>query len=234
MRARVGIPLCLDAGGRWREGREYLYADWGYAAAVAEARGTPLHLPIQNETAALLDTIDGLLIPGGDDLPPPGRGETDGLCLVSAAQLEFDRQLLAGALERGLPLLGICYGLQLLAHALGGALLYDLQRERPEGGPHALGEHELHPLEVVAGTHLARIVGPGATRVNSLHHQGVADPGPELRVAARADDGLIEALEHPERKFCLGVQWHPEKLGTSHRHALFSAFIAACSDHRDG
>jgi len=232
MRPLIGIPLCLDDRGRWRRSREYLYIDSAYARAVADAGGAVVHTPIQVEPEALAGRIDGLLVPGGDDLPPPdaARYADVGFDLAPEAQVEFDRCLLRAALERGIPVLCICYGMQLLAFELGGSLHYHVPRDVPRAEPHHLPEVEgRHALCVQPGTRLAHLLGAAPGPVNSHHHQAVADPGGRLRVAARAGDGLIEAIElDAAAQFCLGVQWHPEKMQGTHRDALFSAFVAAC------
>src|SRR5215470_3984441 len=123
----VGIPLCVDAQGRWKRGRTYHYVDAAYARAVERAGGAAVYLPVQADPADLIQRVDALLVPGGDDLlpprpyPPQVRFEP-----VPEVQLAFDRGLVGAALARGLPLLGICYGMQLLALALGGELHYDI------------------------------------------------------------------------------------------------------------
>jgi putative glutamine amidotransferase len=99
----------------------------------------------------------------------------------------------------------------------------------PSARPHKATAGDLeHRLRVETGTRLAGLLGPDVDRVNSRHHQAVADPGPALRVSARADDGVIEALERPDAPFCVGVQWHPERMDAPHRRALFGGFVAAC------
>jgi len=228
MRPRIGMPLCLDIASRWRPGHRYHYIHEAYPRALAEAGGTPLYLPLQAKISDALDTLDGLLIPGGDDLPPeePIPGAT--LSLVPPEQLAFDRALLHGARARRLPEFGICYGMQLMALEAGGTLIHHLPSGRPGGEAHQLPEREgRHGLLVSAGSHLARIIGEQPEPVNSLHQQGVADAGPELAVAGRAPDGLIEAIEGPQG-FYLGVQWHPERLPGPQSSRLFSAFVEAC------
>jgi putative glutamine amidotransferase len=226
----IGISLCFDDRGRWKANRDYHYIDSGYASAVEAAGGTPIYLPIQRDPRSLLQRLDGLLIPGGDDLAPPydypPGVEFD---LVPEQQLEFDRCLLAEAIERHLPVLSICYGMQLLAAVRGGALLYDIGTDVPGADPHRLPEAEgRHALQIEAGTRLYEVLGANPPPVNSLHHQGVGSPGAGMRVSARAADGLIEAIEAEDLRFCVGVQWHPEKLAGVHRDRLFGAFIAAC------
>lgn len=231
MRPLIGIPPCLDERGRWRPGREYQYLDAAYARAVADAGGVPVYLPLHADVEQLLPRIDGLLLPGGGDLPPeiPYPAPV-GFDPVPPPQLAFDRQLLGSALAGDLPVLAICYGMQLLALHCGARLYYDLATDLPEAKPHRLPEpHGRHGLRVEAGTRLALALGDAEPVVNSLHHQGVAEAAAPLRVSARADDGLIEAIEHVQQRFCVGVQWHPEKLQGPHRERLFGAFVAACA-----
>jgi len=226
----IGIPPSLDDRGRWKSARDYHYIDAAYTRAVEEAGGTPIYLPPQHDPSPVTEKLDGLLIPGGDDLPPPtpypAQVEFE---LIPEAQRDFDQRLLDRALERQLPVLAICYGMQLLASTLEGALYYDLPTDFPDAQPHQLPESDgRHGLRIEAGSRLFETLGAEPPPVNSLHHQGVKSVGPGVRVSARADDGLIEAIEVEGQPFCIGVQWHPEKLSGLHRQALFGAFIAAC------
>jgi putative glutamine amidotransferase len=230
MRPLIGIPLSLDDRGRWKSARDYHYIDAAYTRAVEEAGGTAIYLPLQDDPSPAVQKLDGLLIPGGDDLPPPTPyPEQVKFDLAPEAQRVFDQRLLAHALERQLPVLAICYGMQLLAAALEGELYYDLATDFPEAHTHQLPESEgRHGLCVEPGSRLFEALGATPPPVNSLHHQGVRSAGPGVKVSARSDDGLIEAIEREGEAFCVGVQWHPEKLSGLHRQALFSAFIAAC------
>jgi putative glutamine amidotransferase len=229
MRPLIGIPPSLDDDGRWRPGRSYHYVDDAYARAVSETGASPVYLPIQPDAELLLERLDGLLLPGGDDLPPERPlAESVDLQLVPDAQRDFDTRLLEAARARALPVLAICYGMQLLTLACGGRLHHHLPSERPGGGCHRLPERDgRHAIALDPESRLAKALGDAPSAVNSLHHQGVADPG-RLAVSARADDGLIEALEDPAARFCLGVQWHPEKMEGPHRRRLFAAFANAC------
>ncbi len=230
MRPSIGIPLDLDAHGRWKPGRTYQYLDAAYARALDEAGAVPLLLPLQDDPGALLDRLDGLLIPGGDDFLPP-RPYPPGVRFepVPEAQLAFDRALLVAAWQARLPLLGLCYGMQMLVLERGGSLHYDLATDVPEAGEHLLREPDArHAVRLEPSSRLAGIFGMERMPVNSRHHQAVAAPGDGLRVCARAEDGVVEAVEGQGGAFVLGVQWHPESLDTAHRRALFGAFVAAC------
>ncbi|MBK7952470.1 MAG: gamma-glutamyl-gamma-aminobutyrate hydrolase family protein [Deltaproteobacteria bacterium] len=245
-RPRIGIPLSLDDRGRWRAERTYHYIDQSYADAIDRAGGVALHLPIQSDVASLVASIDGLLLPGGDDFPSetPLAPEIEALLdLVPTAQVAFDRMLFEAARERGLPVLGICYGMQLMAITAGGKLDAHLPSQRPDAGPHKLAPDARHPVAIVPGSRLAAIAGADSMPVNSLHHQGVRAPGRGQRIAARSADGVIEAIESDaassaagasagatasgESPFLLGVQWHPEKQRDAFSERLFAAFIDA-------
>jgi putative glutamine amidotransferase len=229
MRPLIGVSMCLDDRGRYHARRETQHIDRAYARAIEESGGVPVLLPIQGAPASLLASIDGLVLPGGGDFVPqtpyPENVRFDPL---PHALERFDRALLAGVRELEIPFLGICYGMQLLVLERGGRLHHDLATDVPEAGDHRLPEPEgRHPLSVLPGTRLSEVLAPTTQLVNSRHHQAVADPGPELRVCARAEDGVIEAVEDASAAFCLGVQWHPEGLDGPHRKALFGALVAA-------
>ena len=233
MRPVIGITQCLDVQGRWKPGRDYGYGDLATPRAVEAAGGLPLLLPIQANCEDLLDRIDALLLPGGDDFPPPVPYPADVNFEVTAPeQLDFDRKLLEGALARDLPFLGICYGMQQLAVQLGGTLHYHLPVDVPEAQPHSLvGPNARHPLTVEPHSLLATLLGDSDAAVNSLHHQAVAEPGTELSVSARCPDGIIEAVEASTRRFCIGVQWHPERMQDGASSRLFETFVAAAAAH---
>jgi len=235
MRPLIGIPQCLDDRGRWKPQRSYLYIDSAYSRAVEEAGGIPLHLPVQRDADELIARVDGLLIPGGDDFPPPHE-YPEGVRFepVPQAQLAFDRSLADAALQRSTPILGICYGMQLLALQCGASLHYHLPTDLPDATAHQLPEspessrpESCHTILVGPGTRLSRLIGEGEQRVNSRHHQALASPGEGMMVSARAPDGVIEAIEAEDERFCVGVQWHPETLAIDARGPLFRALVEA-------
>jgi putative glutamine amidotransferase len=195
---------------------------------VAAAGGIPVILPpLPEVVAGALPRLDGLLLAGGADVDParyfaepgeltgPLRPERD------AAEVE----LLAGAVDAGLPVLGVCRGMQLLNVVRGGSLLQHLPDAVGHSG-HAEhpGVYALHPVKVADGTLLASILGAAELEVPSYHHQGIDRLGEQLVATAWAQDGAVEGLEDPGLPFCVAVQWHPEA-GTD--PALFRALVAA-------
>lgn len=231
---RVGIPLALDGTPRLRPGRRTHYLDTAYSRALAAAGALPVCLPGPLDAAEAAADLDGLLLPGGDDFAPP-RPYPPAVTFhpVPDEQLAFDGALLAEALRRELPVLGICYGMQLLALHHGGALLYDIDTDHPGALRHRAPTGTptgdvMHGLRVEAGSRLAGILRSDV--VNSRHHQGVAEAGAGLRVCATAPDGVIEAIEAADERFVVGVQWHPETLGDEASSHLFQAFVLACRE----
>ncbi|MEW5737286.1 MAG: gamma-glutamyl-gamma-aminobutyrate hydrolase family protein [Myxococcota bacterium] len=191
-----------------------------YADAVLRAGGLPFVLPYSDDRAVIdcwLDRISGLVITGGAfDIAPEHYGETarEGMGPVKAARTTFELALLKAALQRHLPILGVCGGMQLLNVAFGGTLYQDIAREVPAARPHEQSHDRTqpqHPVEVKADTALADCVGKGQLMVNSTHHQAVRKVGEGLIASAHSPDGLVEAVEQPgPGAFVVGVQWHPE------------------------
>lgn len=214
MQPRIGILRAPDR------------LDGRYAEALREAGATPVPLDLD----AGIEGLAGLLVPGGGDFTPPGPyPPAVRFDRIPEAELARDEARLEAALESGLPVLGICYGMQLLAKLAGGRFVYDLATDLPTAGPHQLPELEgRHGIEVVPGSRLAALLGATTASVNSSHHQAVAEPGRALRAVARADDGVIEAIESTDaERFVLGVQWHPERMPPAHRRQLFPALVRA-------
>jgi putative glutamine amidotransferase len=197
-----------------------------YTQAVQEAGGIAVVLPAHgyvDDTAALLDRVDGLLFSGGPDLDPAAYGQAPHPELgpdVDRVSDEYELALLRGAGERDLPMLGICRGMQALNVARGGTLHQHL----PEitALEHRQGHEPFAPAHaavVERDTLLHDLTGASALAVNSFHHQAADAVGAGLEVCARASDGTVEALWDPGARFCLGVQWHAELLTHHTRHA---------------
>lgn len=180
-----------------------------YARGVIDAGGLPVHLPIDLEPADIVHRLDGLLLPGGTDIDPTqyGAGRHDELLAVEPERDRFELDLLACAIGRDLPVLGICRGLQLI-NVLGGGTLH--QHVAPHARFDLPPETEEHTVELKDGSILHRLYGP-TRKVNSLHHQTIDVPGENLTVTAIAEDGEIEGIEH-ETAAILAVQWHPEMM----------------------
>ena len=230
----IGVTLDAEEPGGYSKLPWYALRK-NYFSALAEAGALPIALPHHPELAeAYLDRIDGLLITGGAfDVDPSlyGEGSTHPTVTLKAGRTDFELAVTRGALQRDLPVLGICGGEQLLAVALGGTLIQhipdsirtEIEHEQPN--PRDQPGHE---IAIAEDTLLARIVGRPRMAVNSAHHQAVATPGPGARVNATAPDGVVEGLEHPGHRFALGVQWHPEYAVDPADPLIFAAFVAAC------
>ena len=230
----IGVTLDSEQPGGYSKYPWYALRQ-NYADAIVAAGGLPVALPHDAALAAdYLDRIDALVVTGGAfDVDPSlyGAGERHATVTLKEGRTAAELALTQGALARDLPVLGICGGEQLLAVALGGTLVQHI----PDSIADAL-EHEQpnprhepgHPVAVVPGTLLHRIVGATEMRVNSAHHQAVRAAGPHAVVNATAPDTVIEGLEDARYRFCLGVQWHPEFFIDPGDRRIFDAFIAAC------
>ncbi|PWB81314.1 MAG: hypothetical protein C3F08_02280 [Candidatus Methylomirabilota bacterium] len=242
MRPRIGITAWhyRDDDERWHAILE------GYPQAILEAGGLPLILPTPHDTPALssgegqmltdayLNTIDGLLLTGGADIHPSYYGETilDRCGEIDEARDRFEVEIVRAARSRGLPLLGICRGLQVLNVAMGGSLYQDLsyrnETDPAHQSPRERRAEPTHHITIVPGTRLAGFFRARELRVTSTHHQIIRDLAPGLTVNALAPDGVIEGVED-DRQFLLAVHWHPERMFTRHPEqlALFRALIDA-------
>jgi len=169
-----------------------------------------------------IDGLDGLLLTGGTDVNPKLYHEDRHAANDDPddARDALEQRLLASALERDLPVLAICRGMQLFNIANHGTL------EQHVEGHRRPGVAEAHQISVEPGTRLAQAIGAGTHSVNSRHHQIVAKVGSQLRVSARSGEGYVEALERVDKNFAVAVQWHPEDLIDSQTEAknLFRAF----------
>jgi putative glutamine amidotransferase len=230
------IGLTLD----WRESGHYSKYAWyalreNYCSVVSEAGGLPVLLPFNvDQVDAYLDRVNGLIITGGDfDVDPTLYGETCRHERVVALpnRTRFEYALVCKALERNMPILGICGGHQLINVVLGGTLIQHIPMELEDALVHEQlnPRHEAsHSIRIAPGTLLHSIVQQDSEDVNSAHHQAVKKPGKGVVINAVASDGVIEGIEHPGYKFCLGLQWHPEFIISQSDKRIFDAFIKAC------
>jgi len=206
-----------------------------YLNAIWRAGAIPVLLPIdENPDRALemLEMVDGLLISGGNDVSPEMYGSKENKCgTLDRSRDAMEKYLLEKALEKDMPVLGICRGVQLMNAALGGTLHQDLPSE---GYPnHTIVEFDrnvvTHTVEVKESTLLAEILGSGELGVNSFHHQAVDKLADGLEAAAVSKEGIVESVYMPGRKFVLAVQWHPEMMYDSEvQKKIFEAFVGAC------
>jgi putative glutamine amidotransferase len=221
----IGITtyLTLARFGVWEDDAALIPA--AYVRAVEAAGGRALLVPPSMEGIdETLDALDGLLFSGGSDLDPDLYGQ-ETHAETNDVVPERDRAelaLLQAALERDMPVLAVCRGSQVLNVARGGDLVQHLPDVvGDEKHKHTPGVFADHDIDLVSGTRVQQILGDHAP-VKSHHHQGYGQLGEGLREAARADDGTIEALEDPSRRFALGVLWHPE---AGEDFALFEALV---------
>ena len=231
-RPRIGITCEMDA----RPPRPRYELPLAYAEAVEQAGGIPVLLPLTPSVVSakrLLSPIGGVIFSGGNDLDPVRYGESrhPKTRRVPSEKELSDIRLLDAALRRGLPVLGICYGCQLINVARGGSLVQDIPSQCPGCLPHRparRGERLFHPVRLQPGSLLRHILGRSRLPVNSSHHQAIRTIGRGLRTVAWAPDGVIEGVEDPSHAFVLGVQWHPERLADRGAHArLFRALVRA-------
>lgn len=213
-----------------------------YDEAIRRAGGDPRVLDIrQDRPADLIHRVSGVVLPGGNDVNPALYGEPPHPTYeaVEEGRDEFELELVRRALDADLPVFAICRGIQVLNVARGGSLVQDIPDQVPSAGRHMLREPTFaiaHDAWVASGSCLERLLrgrlDDEACQVNSRHHQAVKRLGDGLVVTATAPDGVIEAVEDPTRRFCLGVQWHPENFyRTGEFSALFEGFIDACRAH---
>lgn len=229
----IGITLDSEEPGGYSK-FPWFAVRQNYARAVARAGGLPMALPHETELVdAYLDRIDGLVVTGGHfDVDPAMFGEATRHPTVKlkAKRTEFEFAITRKALERDMPVLGICGGQQLLHVVAGGSLIQHI----PDAVSDALAHEQPNPrnepghdVAIVPGTRLHRIVGVERMAVNSAHHQAAKDEPKGVVINARAPDGVIEGIELPGKRFCLGIQWHPEFAISDGDQRIFTAFVDA-------
>lgn len=222
MRPIIGITCA------WDEEKGRFFLGGMYVEAVQAGGGIPVLLTPPGDSASLdrlTKAVDGLVLSGGTDVDPVYFGEEPifGGGEICPERDAFELALAGAALASGIPLIGICRGMQVINIAAGGDIYQDIGSQL--GDPlikhfqQAPRWHPTHEIKVLPGTSLASILGSGPVRVNSYHHQAVRKVAPGFIVSARSGDGVIEAVESPGHLFALGVQCHPEALWK--RHPLF-------------
>lgn len=220
-----------------------------YVDAVIAAGGVPVIVPLSSPAegwvAGIVDRLDGVLFTGGEDIEPEryGAARHPKLGDVSAVRDEVELSVYQAAKRVGLPVLGICRGLQLINVAHGGTLFQDLGAEYPEVDAVHRGRtgwtERTERVELVPGSLVGTLVGADELYVNSLHHQAVRDLGAGLVVTARcATDGVVEAFEGTGPAWLVAVQWHPETVcdgaGDAPSRAIFRAFVGAAAVYQRG
>jgi putative glutamine amidotransferase len=231
---RIGI----SPDNEWREGnpsRAFYFLDAQNFVALKKARA--LSFMLVHDLGAVedyLDALDGIVISGGgyqfeDPVTLIGPNDTHAPA-EKRARLDFEWALIEAALRRDMPVLAVCGGVQTLNAVLGGKLVVSLAEANPAWSRHRDPPFNKlsHDVTVLEHTLLHRLTGSNVFAVNSLHRQGIIEIGPDIIASASADDGVVEAIEAPQYRFCLGVQWHPEFDLTPADQFIFDGFVRAC------
>lgn len=209
----------------------------GYMQGIMEAGGLPVMLPLTDDAkliGQMVSACDGFLFTGGQDVSPELYGEERlpqcGECCPERDKME--KVLLEAALAADKPVLGICRGIQFLNAALGGTLYQDLPSQlktRTEHRQKPPYDNPVHEVCLEAGTALYDLLGTRKIRVNSCHHQAIKELSSQLKAAAVSEDGLIEGVYMPGKKFVWAVQWHPEFFDRTDENSrkIFRAFVSA-------
>ena len=221
---------------------ERMYVNSDYIESVLNNGGIPMAIPavaMKADPEGILAVCDGILVPGGEDLNPWYYGKSQNRRSRPSARrstrhgLHLDGQ----QKEMGMPMLGICKGIQFLNVLCGGDLYQDIYTQKETTILHlqSLERSYLHHhVEIKEGTHLAEILGAGTHAVNSMHHQAVRTPGEDIVVSATAPDGTIEAIESRNGQI-VAVQWHPEGLihSAPEMNRLFADLVERSSRYRE-
>lgn len=219
--------------------KTYASVSCTYIHSIVKAGGVPLLLPMVCEQKALdgyLNIIDGLMLTGGDEGISPylyGENPVKELEFICPERDEVESFLFRDALRRGMPVLGICRGMQLMNVAAGGSLYQDIFTQVSNSLGHLPKQMPTdalyHRVRFTEGSVLQDIFGTTELMVNSFHHQAVRRIADVFTPTAVSDDNIVEGIEHKEYDFAIGVQWHPEDLTAKYPHflKLFEAFVKA-------
>ena len=193
-----------------------------YVRALERAGCAPVLIPLlqdEDRLRSIYERLDGIVFPGGVDVAPSHYGEEpmDNVNVIEPERDRVELTLARWALDTDLPTLGICRGQQLLNVALGGTLYQDLVHQHVTTVDHSDADGRersalIHSVRLEPDSRLAQLIDETRLDVNSLHHQAIKQLAPGLKVTGTADDGVIESVESPDRRFLIAVQWHPEEL----------------------
>ena len=221
------------------EAKDQIFLPHNYFEAIRHFGGIPLLIPVcttEEEMEYLLSQCDGVLLTGGNDIDPTLYGET---VLNDTVEIAWERdrdetRLLKLATARNLPIFGICRGIQIMNVYFGGTLYQDIPAQMETQVAHRMEKpyhRTCHDCLVQSGTAMHELFGQDVVAVNSHHHQAIKDVAPGFEIMGRSEDGIVEAIADPNRNFCWGVQWHPERIWDIEPSSakLFEAFIRACT-----
>lgn len=231
----MAVVIGLSCG-RLAENPELYYLNSAYVRSISDCGAVALVIPVLPDTKtaySVVTKLDGLVLTGGGDLDPGLYGRP-GATKVRNVQQERDRTELAlfqAARDLGVPVLGICRGIQVINVACGGDLYTDIPSEYITWVNHySEDDDECHWVSLSRESRLFGAIGAGEVKVNSYHHQAVKRLGSGLRAVGWAQDGLIEAVEAEDGTWLVGVQWHPERMGDEASRRLFQWFVAAAKE----
>jgi putative glutamine amidotransferase len=234
------IGITCEAVSKRKDFADYdLLCDHRYAAAIIQAGGHPVLLPIAHDQSQLvryLEGINGLVIVGGDDLDPCWYGERakKRTKIAFSKRSEFEAWLYRAGKKRGLPIFGICYGMQLINVLEGGTLVQHIHPNKHKPSVDHEGKKTgYHSVKILPHTRLSGLIGEGRKIVATEHHQGIRSLAPHFIPSAIASDGMVEAIEHPSKPHIFTVQWHPERQPASRiSRRLFRAFVRSCGEYQ--
>jgi putative glutamine amidotransferase len=230
------IGITLDLASNTVEKYSYSWRPWyairrDYSDIITKSGGIPFLLPYCADINELLNAIDGLLIPGGDeDINPKFYGQkiTSKKVKINDERASFEINIVKEAIKRDMPVFGICNGLQVINVVMGGTLIQHI----PDGHQSTINHEQpapkhipTHPIIIKDGTLLSKLSKSNNVQVNTTHHQALDKVGVGLNVSAEAPDGIIEAVESTNHRFLVGVQWHSEYQNTELDAQLFKRFV---------